>query len=59
MARYLKVYILGTLSVWMLLYGSVIMTTENWPTGLLLLLLLPAVLLLIEVITTAQTFDEQ
>jgi 4-hydroxybenzoate polyprenyltransferase len=57
MARYLKVYILGTLSVWMLLYGGVIMTTENWPTGLLLLLL--AVLLLIEVITTAQTFDEQ
>jgi len=57
MARYLKVYILGTLSVWMLLYGGVIMTTENWPTGLLLLLL--AVLLLIEVITTAQPFDEQ
>jgi len=29
MARYLKVSILGTLSVWMLLYGGVIMTMEN------------------------------
>ena len=57
MARYLKVYILGTLSAWMLLYGGITMATENWPTGLLLLLL--ALLLLIEVITTAQTFDEQ
>ncbi|MFP4438526.1 MAG: hypothetical protein ACLFVO_14885 [Chloroflexaceae bacterium] len=56
MARYLKVYILGTLSVWMLLYGGVTVTTENWFTGLLLLLL--AVLLLIEVIATVQTFDE-